>query len=352
MSLTNLLTTSSNNSQQQQHHYLPPPPLPQTASLNKITGRRAKSGSLRKHDRKSAVVDVGFSVDGESPLASSRRGSARSDESSVQTVRTTTSTTRSLAGSQQQQQSFFPSRSLWRSPYAKSSRKIGRSMSDRCPNKVGASGGQASKTVINRGRDLSIRVLKKKMAQKVAETAVSPEPESSAAAAAAAEAGMTTSGSLLTSASTVKKKNSIVMVFNRIRGSGSSRRSKLSVGSMVPGDAGTGGVGGAASPGAQSTDFLKTFCKMSDTDIVEHWLLGIKDDKSSEPAAAAAAQNSLKADKEPVILPPEELVVLEEMVVETVASTCVSSALDIQEEGTDIALSTTAETIHHFGRQA
>jgi hypothetical protein len=215
----------------------------------------------------------------------SRRGSARSDDdgvggggSSIRTARTSASTaTRApdCGGSYQHQRTCFPSPSLWRGgPSPKSGggeRKIRRSFSDRLPNNNKPDGGlgKPAHNVLNRGRDLSIRVLKKKMALKVAAAA---SPQETAAASAAADAP----SSMPPNASLRKKKNSFVMVFNRITG---SRQPKLSIGS---GSGGNVAGGPPPSPGGETTDFLKTFCKMSDTDIVNNWLLGIKDSEDKD----------------------------------------------------------------------
>jgi hypothetical protein len=224
----------------------------------------------------------------------SRRGSARSDDdgggggsSSIRTARTSASTaTRAPdgGGSYQHQRTCFPSPSLWRGgPSPKiggGGRKIRRSFSDRLPNNNKPDGGlgKPAHNVLNRGRDLSIRVLKKKMALKVAAAA---SPQETAAASAAADAP----SSMPPNASLRKKKNSFVMVFNRITG---SRQPKLSIGS----GSGVNMVGGPPpSPGGETTDFLKTFCKMSDTDIVNNWLLGIKD---SEDKDAVSSFSTLK----------------------------------------------------------
>jgi hypothetical protein len=224
----------------------------------------------------------------------SRRGSARSDDdgggggggSSIRTARTSASTaTRAPdcgggGGSYQRQRTCFPSPSLWRGggPSPKiggGGRKIRRSFSDRLPNNNKPDGGlgKPAHNVLNRGRDLSIRVLKKKMALKVA-AAASPQETTAA----------DTPSSLPPTASLRKKKNSFVMVFNRITG---SRQPKLSIGSGSVGNV----VGGPPpSPGGETTDFLKTFCKMSDTDIVNNWLLGIKDSEDKDAVASVFSE--------------------------------------------------------------
>jgi hypothetical protein len=221
----------------------------------------------------------------------SRRGSARSDDddgggggSSIRTARTSASTaTRAPDGgggdSCQHQRTCFPSPSLWRGgPSPKiggGGRKIRRSFSDRLPNSNKPDGGlgKPAHNVLNRGRDLSIRVLKKKMALKVA--AASPHETTAASATADTPSSMPPTASLR------KKKNSFVMVFNRITG---SRQHKLSIGS----GSGVNMVGGPPpSPGGETTDFLKTFCKMSDTDIVNNWLLGIKDSEDKDAVVSS-----------------------------------------------------------------
>ncbi len=216
----------------------------------------------------------------------SRRGSARSDDdggggggSSIRTARTSASTaTRAPdhggGGSYQHQRTCFPSPSLWRggpSPKIGGGRKIRRSFSDRLPNNNKPDGGlgKPAHNVLNRGRDLSIRVLKKKMALKVA-AAASPQETTAA-----------DTPFLPPTASLRKKKNSFVMVFNRITG---SRQPKLSIGS----GSGVNVAGGPPpSPGGETTDFLKTFCKMSDTDIVNNWLLGIKDSEDKDAVVSS-----------------------------------------------------------------
>jgi hypothetical protein len=226
----------------------------------------------------------------------SRRGSARSDDddggggggSSIRTARTSASTTTRApdgggGGSYQHQRTCFPSPSLWRGgPSPKiggGGRKIRRSFSDRLPNnnKPDVGLGKPAHNVLNRGRDLSIRVLKKKMALKVAAAA---SPQETAAASAAAD----TPSSVPPTASLRKKKNSFVMVFNRITG---SRQPKLSIGS---GSGGNVAGGPPPSPGGETTDFLKTFCKMSDTDIVNNWLLGIKDSEDKDAVSSVFSE--------------------------------------------------------------